>query len=123
MTMPSQTVPGRGSQVTELPGGEPPLISEVEKLLDMVARRDKLIDQQVEQIRRERETMAKVVPRLAYLTTLLIAINESETTKAQFEELLMTLALTVPDRLELTNKMKNVAADYLLPFLEDKDLK
>ena len=122
--MPSNPIQGRGSLVTELPGGfEDPQIPEVEKLLDQIARRDKLIAEQIKQMNDDRNLMNQITPRLAYLTTLLIAINDNETTKAQFEELLMTLALTVPDRQELVKKMHHVSPKYLLTFLEDSDLK
>jgi hypothetical protein len=80
-------------------------------------------DRQMVTDRKNQETMIKLHERVVYLTTLLIAINESETTKSQWDELLMVLQLTVPDRHEINRKLKYADANQVLSFLSDEDLK
>ena len=99
------------------------MTTDIDELKAQITKRDNLIAEQIKQMNADRELMNQVTPRLAYLTTLLIAINDNETTKAQFEELLMTLALTVPDRKDLVQRMHHVSARTLLTFLDDTDLK
>lgn len=80
-------------------------------------------DRQLANDRKNQETMIKLHERVVYLTTLIVSINESETAKAQWEELLMVLQLTVPDRLELNKRLKYADANQVLTFLNDEDLK
>jgi hypothetical protein len=88
-----------------------------------IERRDKFIETLVDEIKDNQELILAMNKRVVYLTTLLLAINESETAKDMWEELRMVLALTVPDRLELNTKLKYAEPKEVLKFIDDEDLK
>lgn len=95
----------------------------IEDLKQKLERRDKFIEQLTSEVKDNQDLILAMNKRVVYLTTLLLAIKESETSKSQFEELLMVLAMTVPDRLELNTRLKYAEPTAVLKFLNDEDLK
>ena len=112
---------GRGSFVNELPTSL--VEGSVEDLKIKLERRDAYIESLTKEANDNNDLLVKMNTRVVYLTTLLLSINENETTKAQWEELLMVLAMTVPDRKELNDRLKFADPVAVLKYLDDQDLK
>jgi hypothetical protein len=93
------------------------------QLKQMVMRRDVERENLYSENSDLRESLEKAKDKVAYLVVLLSAIDDNDTTKAQWEELLMLLALTTPDRLELVNEIKKLSINNLLTYIDDNDLK
>lgn len=115
------TILGRGSLVKELPTSL--LEGSIEDMQIKLDRRDAYIETLTKEAKDNNDLLVKMNTRVVYLTTLLLSINESETTKAQWEELLMVLAMTVPDRKELNDRLKFADPVAVLKYLDDQDLK
>jgi hypothetical protein len=95
----------------------------IEDLQLKIRHRDETITKLIDESIANRDLIRDMNKRVVYLTTLLLSINESQTTKTQWEELLMVLKLTVPDRHELNSKLNDKSPQEILMFLDEEDLK
>jgi hypothetical protein len=113
----------RSSKIEELYEDSHLDIFDHAQLKQMIMRRDAERELLYSEQAELRESLGKAKDKVAYLVVLLSAIDDNDTTKAQWEELLMLLALTTPDRLELVNNIKNLSMTNLLTYIDDHDLK
>lgn len=98
----------------------------VDTVESMKADRDyykDMADEYVKMSKKQDQLMAEMKHRVLYLTVLFAAIEESPIANGLWEDLLLTLKLTCPDRDELMAKLRFMPPEEVIAILSPDELK